>query len=43
MLLQKGKTVSETADLVGYKNPQHFTAAFKGYYGMLPSELKKLQ
>lgn len=32
-------SVSEAAYEVGYKNPQHFTVAFKKYYGFLPSSL----
>ncbi len=32
-------TVSETAHLVGYKNPQHFTVAFKKRFSILPSSL----
>ncbi|MGB0177764.1 MAG: helix-turn-helix domain-containing protein [Owenweeksia sp.] len=38
-LEKEGKTVSETAHLVGYKNPQHFTVAFKKKFGILPSSL----
>ena len=41
LLSVKNKSVSETAYLVGYKNPQHFTAAFKRYYRMVPSQLKR--
>lgn len=33
--------VNEAAYQIGYKNPQHFTAAFKRKYGILPSDLKK--
>ncbi|RKS53758.1 AraC family transcriptional regulator [Gillisia mitskevichiae] len=33
------RSVSEAAYEVGYKNPQHFTVAFKKYYGYLPSSL----
>lgn len=32
--------VSEVSAKVGYKNPQHFSTAFKRYYGYSPSELK---
>lgn len=32
-------SVSEASYRVGYKNPQHFTVAFKKYYGYLPSSL----
>lgn len=33
------RSVSEAAYEVGYKNPQHFTVAFKKFYGFLPSSL----
>ncbi|NML19411.1 helix-turn-helix transcriptional regulator [Pseudoflavitalea sp. G-6-1-2] len=40
-LLQSGAmNVTEVADLVGYKNTTHFTAAFKKHFGILPSDLK---
>ncbi|UZR96364.1 helix-turn-helix domain-containing protein [Chondrinema litorale] len=39
MLITKKMNVSEVADMVGYKNPQHFTAAFKRYFGYVPSKL----
>ncbi|MFC4141020.1 helix-turn-helix transcriptional regulator [Pedobacter mendelii] len=35
------KTVNEVAFLVGYKNAQHFTAAFKKIYNILPRSLNK--
>ncbi|WP_158826778.1 helix-turn-helix domain-containing protein [Mucilaginibacter lacusdianchii] len=40
-LLQAGQTVSEVADIVGYKNAHHFTEAFKKRYKQLPSLVKK--
>lgn len=40
LLLEEKCYVSEVADQVGYKQPQHFTAAFKRRFGILPSELK---
>jgi AraC-like DNA-binding protein len=40
MLLEHGKTVGEVADQAGYRNAHHFTAAFKKYFGYLPSQLK---
>jgi len=41
-LLLDGKLyVNEIADRIGYKHPQHFAAAFKRKFGILPSELKK--
>lgn len=33
-------TISEIAAMTGYKNPQHFTAAFKRRFGFLPKDLK---
>lgn len=33
--------LADVATLVGYKNPQHFTAAFKKYFGCLPSTLRQ--
>lgn len=41
LLLDKGELVADVADAIGYKNPQHFTIAFKKKFGTLPSELKK--
>ncbi|TRX54326.1 helix-turn-helix transcriptional regulator [Fulvivirga sp. M361] len=38
-MLTEGKlNVAEVSARVGYKNPQHFSAAFKRYYGYPPSE-----
>jgi AraC-like DNA-binding protein len=37
-LLQSGHNVSETAYLVGYESPAHFTATFKAFYQQTPSE-----
>lgn len=31
---------SEVADSIGYKNPRHFSAAFKKKFGMLPSRVR---
>ncbi len=32
--------VNEVSDLAGYKNPRHFSAAFKKKYGVLPSAVR---
>lgn len=40
LLLDGDKTINEVSILTGYKNPQHFTVAFKKYFGGLPSKLK---
>jgi AraC-like DNA-binding protein len=40
LILEGDKTIHEIASLAGYKNPQHFTVAFKKYYGYLPSKLR---
>jgi AraC-like DNA-binding protein len=41
-LLQDDKSVSEVAEIIGYKNAHHFTAAFKKRYGLLPSQVSKM-
>jgi AraC-like DNA-binding protein len=41
-LLKDGRTVSEVAETVGYKNAHHFTAAFKKHFDLLPSKVNKL-
>jgi AraC-like DNA-binding protein len=38
-LLAKGYNVNQTADLVGYSSPAHFSAQFKEAFGMRPSTL----
>ena len=40
LLLDEGKTVTEVADLLGYGRADHFSHAFRAYFGYLPSELK---
>lgn len=40
ILQRKYNTISEVSALVGYKNPQHFTTAFKKKFGIVPSDLK---
>lgn len=40
LLVNKDKLVAEVADEIGYKNPQHFTVAFKKKFGVLPKDLK---
>ncbi|GAB3894349.1 AraC family transcriptional regulator [Spirosoma agri] len=41
LLLAGDKTISEIAYWVGYKNPAHFTVAFKQYFGVLPSTIRR--
>lgn len=36
-LLVDGHSVAETADLLGYEHPQHFTRQFKNHFGQTPS------
>lgn len=40
MLLNSTCTVHQVSERVGYKNPNHFSAAFKKHFGFLPSDLK---
>lgn len=40
-LIKEGsKSLGEISDVIGYKNPAHFTVAFKRHFGFLPSENK---
>ena len=40
LLLEQSLTVAEVSEQIGYKNPQHFSTAFKRYFGTSPSQLK---
>ncbi|MEM1218214.1 MAG: AraC family transcriptional regulator [Bacteroidota bacterium] len=40
LLLHEAKSVGEVSLHIGYKNPQHFSTAFKRKYGISPSQLK---
>ena len=40
LLLDKGMNVSEVAPIVGYRNANHFSTAFKRKFGINPSRLK---
>lgn len=40
LLKRNEHSISEIAHLIGYKNPHHFSAAFKKKYGIVPSKLK---
>ncbi len=37
-LLRAGHTVAETADLVGFGTPSHFSVVFREFYGQTPTE-----
>ncbi|WP_074407931.1 MULTISPECIES: helix-turn-helix transcriptional regulator [Aquimarina] len=41
LLLNPNLSINEISDIIGYKNPQHFTTAFKKQYGIAPSLLRK--
>ncbi len=40
-LLIEGQNISEVAYRMGYRHPQHFSAAYKRYYGYCPSSIKQ--
>ena len=40
MLLNQQLSINEVSDKIGYKNPQHFSTAFKRKFGMSPSKMK---
>ncbi|SKB35597.1 AraC-type DNA-binding protein [Parapedobacter luteus] len=40
MLLEENEKVASVAQRVGYKHGTHFTAAFKKYFGYLPTQIK---
>ncbi|GEM_PF-6981664 len=40
LLRQKEMRIGEIADQLGYKNQQHFSVAFKKYFGIRPSDVK---
>ncbi|MGU3374757.1 helix-turn-helix transcriptional regulator [Chryseobacterium sp. M5A1_1a] len=39
LLLDTNLNISEISDLIGYKNPRHFSTAFKRKYNILPSKI----
>ncbi len=42
-MLKKGNaTIADTAQRIGYKHATHFTAAFKKYFGFLPTKINGL-
>lgn len=41
MLFDEKRSVSDVSHEVGYKNPHHFTAAFRKKFGVLPGQLNK--
>ena len=40
LILDQDMLVTEAARTIGYKNPNHFSAAFKKHFGINPSKLK---
>ena len=42
-LLHEELNISEIAESLGYKNSNHFSTAFRKYFGHTPSEIKKIK
>ena len=40
LLVSKHLPISQVSEIVGYKNPQHFSTAFKRKFGVTPGKLK---
>ena len=40
-LLKEGRSVSDTAWMVGYNNPRNFSRVFKQYHGVDPCPAKR--
>lgn len=41
LLKANSQTIAEVSSIVGYKNPQHFSSAFKKKFGQKPSEINR--
>lgn len=41
LIKDESYTITQASYEIGYKNPQHFTVAFKKVYGYLPSKLNR--
>ena len=41
LLLDEKMDIHEVAEMMGYKYPHHFTAAFKKKFGVAPRDLKR--
>ena len=42
LLKDEDRSIAFIADTLGYSSPEHFSAAFRKYYKMSPSEFRKL-
>src|SRR5690606_8553463 len=40
LLLDEGKSIAEVANATGYNHQQNFSAAFKKYFGIAPSDIR---
>lgn len=41
MLLENEKAIKEISEIIGYKNPQHFSTAFKRQFKITPTQFRK--
>jgi len=42
LLKEKDRSIAYISDTLGYSSPEHFSAAFRRYYKMSPSEFRKI-
>ncbi|MEM9650075.1 MAG: AraC family transcriptional regulator, partial [Bacteroidota bacterium] len=43
LLLSQNLSINEVSDIIGYKNPQHFSTAFKKQFGVVPSAINTIK
>lgn len=41
LIKEQNLNINKVSEMVGYKNPGHFSTAFKRYFGFAPSQLRE--